>query len=329
MDKKNLIFDLYETLIDIRTDENSLSLWRVMAQLYSRCGAVYRPKELQQAYCRMVGEEEAYLREKTGLLHPEIQLETVFQRLLDEAPAHIPADRLGTPAVLTGTGMSALTSANTSSDVLTDKLENASCTVTSPVSPDSHLETTIATTYDCPASEPKTIGAGGHGDTDPLWLYMIANTFRSMSMRRFRLFPGTIQTMEKLRREGYRLFLLSNAQAIFTKPELEMTRLIKEFDAVYISSEKGMKKPQKEFMQLLLDEQGLDPESCMMIGNDTESDLGVALPCGVTGCLLNTYHLSDDEIERRFASLHERFPGAQTVAIRSGCLTDLPELLQC
>lgn len=271
MEKKNLIFDLYETLIDIRTDENSLSLWRGMAQLYMRCGAVYRHKELQQAYLRMVGEEETRLRAETGFLHPEIQLETVFKRLLGEAPEHISADRLGMPDVPTGDS----------------------------------------------------------GREDSFWLYMIANTFRSLSMRRFRLFPGTIQTMEKLRQEGYHLYLLSNAQAIFTKPELELTGLINEFDAVYISSEKGMKKPQKEFMQLLIDEQQLDPESCMMIGNDTESDFGVALPCGVAGCLLNTYHLSNDEIERRFTSLRERFPGAQTVVIHSGRLADLPELLQC
>lgn len=270
----NYIFDLYETLIDIRTDETAPSFWRGMAQLYARSGAFYTAESLHQAYIRTVGEEEKSLRKKTGLAYPEIVLETVFRRLLLEAP-------LTPPPSVTRTGASA---------------EEADAQV--------------------PSKRAQLAG-------DPSWMYMIANAFRSMSMRRFRLYPGTLQTLRALRGRGDRVFLLSNAQAIFTRPELEMTGLMPLFDGVFISSEKGMKKPQPEFMQALLDEYRIDPSSAMMVGNDTFSDVAVALPCGVTGCLLNTYHLDDEEIARRFDRLQRQFPGSRTEVIRSGKIRDL------
>ena len=36
---KNYFFDLYGTLVDIRTDEQKPSLWRDLAEFYSLCGA--------------------------------------------------------------------------------------------------------------------------------------------------------------------------------------------------------------------------------------------------------------------------------------------------
>ena len=38
---ENYFFDLYGTLVDIRTDERKLSLWRGVAEFYSVCGAPY------------------------------------------------------------------------------------------------------------------------------------------------------------------------------------------------------------------------------------------------------------------------------------------------
>ncbi|MEE3393393.1 MAG: HAD family hydrolase [Lachnospiraceae bacterium] len=289
---KNLIFDLYETLIDIRTDESALSFWKGMAQLYGRCGAVYKPEELHQAYLRLVDDEQERLKIKSGLEYPEIDLEIVFRRLLEETPVQMAYSK--------------------------------------DISDDAAIKTADNEKPGKKAAETGT--AFGHGGLtgipdEKTWTFMIANAFRSMSMRRFKLYPGTLKTMKKLKADGYRLYLLSNAQSIFTRPELNMTGLTEVFDALYISSEKGMKKPQPEFMQCLLDEQGLDPEESMMIGNDTESDVRVALSCGVTGCLLNTYHLSDKEIRERLNSLKKEYPGTKTEVIRSGRLSDLPGLL--
>lgn len=83
---KNYIFDLYNTLISMRTDEGSPTLWKRMAALYGAYGADYTGPELQKNYADMVAEEEAALAEATGVRNPEIRLEKVFTRLLLEAP---------------------------------------------------------------------------------------------------------------------------------------------------------------------------------------------------------------------------------------------------
>ena len=44
---ENYFFDLYGTLVDIRTDEGKLSLWRGVAEFYSLCGAAYTAAEIQ------------------------------------------------------------------------------------------------------------------------------------------------------------------------------------------------------------------------------------------------------------------------------------------
>ena len=56
---KNYIFDLYGTLVDIRTDETASSLWKSMAYLFSMMGALYTPDILRRRYGELVEEETA------------------------------------------------------------------------------------------------------------------------------------------------------------------------------------------------------------------------------------------------------------------------------
>lgn len=79
---KNVIFDLYGTLVDIRTDEGAPLFWSKVADIFSRKGAVYLPKELRQRYIRYCKEEK--LKEK--LKRPynryiDIDLLNVFEKL--------------------------------------------------------------------------------------------------------------------------------------------------------------------------------------------------------------------------------------------------------
>ena len=78
----SIIFDLYGTLIDIRTDEYSLDFWRRAVQVFAMGGASFSPGELRTAYSKLV--RRAKLREK--LRHPsyrylDIDLLDVFRRL--------------------------------------------------------------------------------------------------------------------------------------------------------------------------------------------------------------------------------------------------------
>ena len=82
---RNIIFDLYGTLVDIRTDEYSLNFWRKAVSVFAKGRASYTPSELMSRYKKYV--RQAQLREK--LRHPtckyiDIDLLTVFRRLYND-----------------------------------------------------------------------------------------------------------------------------------------------------------------------------------------------------------------------------------------------------
>ena len=222
----NYIFDLYGTLVDIRTDERSPLFWRRMAELYARFGADYTPAALRESYLRLCAEETERLRGITHYVNPEIDLTRVFRRLYEEAPRRRPA-----------------------------------------------------------ALAPKEDGL-------EVWTSVLASAFRALSMKRLRLYPGVKRTLEALRRRGCGVWLLSNAQRVFTVPELETLGLADCFDAVYLSSDFGAAKPEPAFLAALLRERGLDPESCLFVGNDPDTDLAVAAACSVDAVLYDTYGLA-------------------------------------
>ncbi len=84
---RTCIFDLYGTLVDIHTDENAPQVWEALAAHYSARGAVYRPKELRDAYFRAVAEAEgsAPLRLRHS---PEIGVPQ-FLRAVDGPPGAV------------------------------------------------------------------------------------------------------------------------------------------------------------------------------------------------------------------------------------------------
>ena len=77
---KAVVFDLYGTLLDIRTDEDAKSLWQRLAYYYSAQGAVYAPETLQASYLQYVEEALEKVRQK-GIDSPECNLLKVFKRL--------------------------------------------------------------------------------------------------------------------------------------------------------------------------------------------------------------------------------------------------------
>ena len=267
------IFDLYGTLLDIRTDERSPAFWRFVAGLYRAYGCLWSGSALQRAYLRMCAEEEDALR-CDAVPCPEIRLERVFARLLLECP-----DTVETLARVDGEAPEALCRQYAQApEAVLRRLANSE------------------------------------------WVYALANAFRLRSRTRLRLYPGTLPTLSALRQAGKGIYLLSNAQAVFTLPELEQTGLLSCFDRVFISSDLGIKKPQGAFLERLLEDAKLDPADCVMIGNEIESDIAVARACGVDSVYLNTWQEEEAKLRARLAPL----PAGETRLILSG---DLRELL--
>ena len=115
-----------------------------------------------------------------------------------------------------------------------------------------------------------------------------AQLFRISSMEYIKLYPHTLEALALLREKGCRLWLLSNAQRIFTEYELRHLGLGRQLDAIYISSDYGFRKPDLRFYRALMEEQGLDPKNCLMIGNDRQTDIAGAKAAGLATLYMHT-----------------------------------------
>ena len=200
-DFENYIFDFYGTLAGVHTDEASYPFWEKMAGWYSVFGADYLPEELAKKYRDAVAEEEEKLCKSTGCRFPEIKLETVFVRLLLEAPSRRPAEKFPAP------------------------------------------------------------------DETRRWAVDTANAFRIASRDCLAPFDGAKELLSLLRAKGKKVYLLSNAQAVFTVPEIERCGMAESFDDIWLSSDH----------------------------NDWYADMGVAASCGVFGMWVNSDGRSDAE----------------------------------
>ena len=127
----------------------------------------------------------------------------------------------------------------------------------------------------------------GIGNSDTLGVNA-AQLFRISSLEYLRLYPGVLTALEKLRKKGCRLWLLSNAQQIFTEYELRHLGLGEQLDAIYISSDFRCRKPDIRFFNALIEKEGLDRANCLMIGNDRQTDIGGAKNAGLATLYMHT-----------------------------------------
>ena len=100
---KNYFFDLYGTLVDIRTDEQKPSLWQGTAEFYSLCGAPYTAAEIHARYLALCAEETEKLAAACPALGTEgveIELRNVFRRLFEEKGITVSATRMEDTALL-------------------------------------------------------------------------------------------------------------------------------------------------------------------------------------------------------------------------------------
>ncbi len=112
--------------------------------------------------------------------------------------------------------------------------------------------------------------------------------FRIQSTKKLKLYPWVRPAFKQLRAAGKKIFLLSNAQACFTEPELKALGLSDAFDGIVLSSDAHIKKPSPKIMEELLKTYGLSVPDCLMTGNDLTSDIAVAKAFGMDSLYLQT-----------------------------------------
>ena len=105
--------------------------------------------------------------------------------------------------------------------------------------------------------------------------------FRILATDYIKLYDGAKELLTFLKDQGKNVYLLSNAQRIFTAYEMQALGIYDMFDKVYISSDYKCKKPDLQFYQVPLTELSLDASKTIMIGNDSRCDIEGAKAAGL------------------------------------------------
>ena len=113
-------------------------------------------------------------------------------------------------------------------------------------------------------------------------------TFRVLSRSVLYVYDGIFDLLDEIHKCGGKVFLLSNAQNVFTVPELKGLGLYEKLDGIYISSDKRIKKPNPKFLEGLIEEFGLQKVESIMIGNDRTTDIAIANACGIDSLYIHS-----------------------------------------
>lgn len=125
-------------------------------------------------------------------------------------------------------------------------------------------------------------------EPDKALVEYVGVTFRVLSRSVLYVYDGIFDFLDEIHKCGGKVFLLSNAQNVFTLPELKELGLYEKMDEIYISSDKKIKKPNPKFLEELIEEFELKKEECIMIGNDRTTDIAIANACGVDSLYIHS-----------------------------------------
>lgn len=115
-----------------------------------------------------------------------------------------------------------------------------------------------------------------------------AKEFRKASTEHIKLYDGTVDLLERLVASGKNLYVLSNAQRVFTLPEIQELGIENYFKDISLSSDFGAMKPDAAFYQQLLERNHLNPARSIMVGNDAVCDIIAARQAGLHTCYVHS-----------------------------------------
>lgn len=134
-------------------------------------------------------------------------------------------------------------------------------------------------------------------EVDDVQLRQIGIVFRSLSLEYMKLFKGVPELLMRLKNNGKKIYLLSNAQRMFTEPEMKMLGIYDCFDGILYSSDAGVKKPSLYFYDALFKKYHLKKEESVMIGNEYRADIYGAKRYGIDSMYIFTAQSGEEPPE--------------------------------
>ncbi len=198
---KAIFFDLYGTLIDIKTDEQDMGIYEILSNYLQYHLVKIGAEELKEMY---FGEIEQQFR-KSRENYPEVDVYKIFSIIMNKY-----GNRWYPKSVIVDTAM----------------------------------------------------------------------LFRSLAIREFGLFPHLFENLMKVNGQ-YKTAIISDAQWVFSEPEMEMLGLDRFFQHKILSSHYGYKKPDVRLFQTTMKKLRVKPEEAIYIGDNLRKDLVGAKKAGM------------------------------------------------
>ena len=109
------------------------------------------------------------------------------------------------------------------------------------------------------------------------------------------VFEGVAETLAELKRRGYRLFLATAKPTVYAKQILEHFDLAQYFTDIHGSELNGERTNKAELIQYILEQQKLQADQCLMVG-DREHDIFGARQNGIDTIAVNYGYGSQEEL---------------------------------
>ncbi|RLE70884.1 MAG: hypothetical protein DRJ37_05885, partial [Thermoprotei archaeon] len=121
----------------------------------------------------------------------------------------------------------------------------------------------------------------------------LINVYFSPKLRYVKLFPDVPQVLGELKKEGYKLVLISNALPS-NKLVFNHFRLNRFFDEALFSYEIGLRKPHPDIFYEALDRVETSPNKAIMIGNNPFADIAGSRLVGMKTVLIVRHRIEKE-----------------------------------
>ena len=132
----------------------------------------------------------------------------------------------------------------------------------------------------------------------------ISNTINALEVEGATLFPGTMASIDELKRTGYKLFLVTFGNREIQEKKIKVLDLESAFDEIIITENPlGKEKCFKE----ILAKYGLEPEQVLCVGDKIKDEIEVGKRLGMSTALMKHgrhYHFYKSEINDGEPYLH-------------------------
>jgi HAD superfamily hydrolase (TIGR01549 family) len=130
------------------------------------------------------------------------------------------------------------------------------------------------------------VGAGG----DPDLALRSAERYNAYRVKYFTLFPGAIDLLRALRDRGVKLGIVTNGLSETHREKIALLQISEYFDAIFLSDEVGMVKPDPLLFAHACRTLGGAPAHGAMVGDRYERDIRGAHDAGLFTVWLNVRH---------------------------------------